>query len=175
MTTATAPAVGDRISFTGPLGMTGTVAGREDREPPLMFAIALDHPDCTPASYGEAGAIVWAARSEFAVTGVRTLTTVSALPSPSYASSSLRTPRPRAGRPVTSQAARTANREDMTMTVLPRCPFKGCPVRYRGGPDRLCPEHQREDGGTDLAERMAAVMAAPAEHGSDGEGRQHDE
>ncbi len=35
--------------------------------------------------------------------------------------------------------------EDTTMTSQPRCPFRGCPTRYRGGPDRFCPMHQDED------------------------------
>jgi hypothetical protein len=33
---------------------------------------------------------------------------------------------------------------DGVTTTLPRCPFPGCPVRYRGGPNRECPEHQNE-------------------------------
>ena len=30
---------------------------------------------------------------------------------------------------------------------VPRCPVRACPVRYRGGEDRLCPvhEHDHED------------------------------
>jgi hypothetical protein len=27
---------------------------------------------------------------------------------------------------------------------LPRCPFPGCPIRYRGGSDRECAEHANE-------------------------------
>jgi hypothetical protein len=33
-----------------------------------------------------------------------------------------------------------------TAPPLARCPAKGCPVRYRGGPDRPCPMHQPEPG-----------------------------
>src|SRR6516162_9449351 len=31
-------------------------------------------------------------------------------------------------------------------SMTPRCPIRACPVRYRAGPDRLCPEHQDHDG-----------------------------
>lgn len=41
------------------------------------------------------------------------------------------------------------------MTALARCSERGCPTRYRGGPDRPCPLHA-EDGGDTLAARMAA-------------------
>jgi hypothetical protein len=37
----------------------------------------------------------------------------------------------------------------------PRCPIRGCPQRYRAGPDRLCPSHQ--DGPDDATARMAAM------------------
>lgn len=44
----------------------------------------------------------------------------------------------------------------------PRCPERGCPVRYRGGPDRLCPEHQAEAADVaQLAEELGAELAAP--------------
>ena len=37
----------------------------------------------------------------------------------------------------------------------PRCPVPACPVRYRGGPDRLCPAHQHEqDRDTSAPELM---------------------
>jgi hypothetical protein len=55
--------------------------------------------------------------------------------------------------------------------MTPRCPVRGCPVRYRAGPDRACPEHQ-DQAHDELGERMAeltgtdtdALMAAPGEH-----------
>jgi hypothetical protein len=43
----------------------------------------------------------------------------------------------------------------------PRCPVRGCPVRYRGGPDRLCPGHQADHDDTGQPTR-AALLAAPA-------------
>jgi hypothetical protein len=43
--------------------------------------------------------------------------------------------------------------------IMPRCPVKGCPVRYRGGPDRLCPAHQDEHG--------LGVIGRAAEYGID--------
>jgi hypothetical protein len=56
-------------------------------------------------------------------------------------------------------------------TTLPRCPFPGCPIRYRGGPNRECPEHQNEvlhaaaDLGIDLLGSYGAPMpgASPAD------------
>jgi hypothetical protein len=40
-----------------------------------------------------------------------------------------------------------------------RCPVKGCFVIYRGGPDRLCPEHQRS---AEMGEQAhAELMSAP--------------
>jgi hypothetical protein len=43
--------------------------------------------------------------------------------------------------------------------ALARCPVRGCFQRYRGGPDRLCPEHQRSAGMGELA--SADLMQAP--------------
>jgi len=48
----------------------------------------------------------------------------------------------------------------------PQCPTKACAVRYRAGPDRLCPEHaaaDRDGAMTDLAQRagVAGLMDAP--------------
>lgn len=37
----------------------------------------------------------------------------------------------------------------------PRCTTRGCPTRYRGGPDRACPEHAY-DADTDRAVSIAA-------------------
>ncbi len=42
------------------------------------------------------------------------------------------------------------------MTTLPRCPVKACPIRYRGGPDRLCPSHQ-DDGHGDITAAAQAL------------------
>jgi hypothetical protein len=47
--------------------------------------------------------------------------------------------------------------------TLPRCPFRGCIVRYRDGTDRPCAEHRNDSDG--LAARLAeyeALAAAPA-------------
>jgi hypothetical protein len=47
--------------------------------------------------------------------------------------------------------------------------MRGCPVRYRGGPDRPCPQHA--DDVTTMADRLAAYGAvleqAPGEHDGD--------
>lgn len=55
------------------------------------------------------------------------------------------------------------------MTTLPRCPFPGCPIRYRGGPDRPCPDHQADNTGwTDrLAELQDSMLAAPGDQAVD--------
>jgi hypothetical protein len=42
----------------------------------------------------------------------------------------------------------------------PRCPERGCPIRYRGGPDRACPEHQDEPDWSRMA--WTTLMDAPA-------------
>ena len=56
-----------------------------------------------------------------------------------------------------------------TTTALARCPFKACPVRYRGGPDRLCAEHQHGDG--DIATAAASLgISIDATPGSDRDG-----
>ena len=34
---------------------------------------------------------------------------------------------------------------------LPRCTFRGCPVRYAGGEDRPCPEHHPDADADKLA------------------------
>ena len=47
------------------------------------------------------------------------------------------------------------------MTQLPRCPVRGCPVRYRGGPDRLCPGHQ-DDGVHDQAAELGIDLGPRA-------------
>jgi hypothetical protein len=62
----------------------------------------------------------------------------------------------------------------LPIATLPRCPFRGCPIRYRGGPDRPCPAHQagrRLDG---IAERMAeyAIQLADSD-GDHGDGDGH--
>jgi hypothetical protein len=53
------------------------------------------------------------------------------------------------------------------MTTLARCTGDGaCPVRFRSGPPRPCPDH-RDEAGT-VATRAAAfdlLMAAPGEDG----------
>lgn len=43
--------------------------------------------------------------------------------------------------------------------AAPRCPVPACPVRYRGGPDRPCPEHQAD--AADLHQLAAELLAAP--------------
>jgi hypothetical protein len=47
----------------------------------------------------------------------------------------------------------------------PACPVRGCPVRYRGGPDRLCPDHVdepvRDPAAEAWRERLDALMGAP--------------
>jgi hypothetical protein len=59
----------------------------------------------------------------------------------------------------------------------PRCPAPSCPVRWRGGPDRMCPDHAEDeparlpepwrrpggaDGNVDAA--MAAIVAESTAH-----------
>jgi len=56
-----------------------------------------------------------------------------------------------------------------TTATLPRCPHKGCPIRYRGGPDRPCREHRPDN--TAWSGRLAELtqtMAAPGDHDGDG-------
>jgi hypothetical protein len=52
-------------------------------------------------------------------------------------------------------------------TTLPRCPFPGCPIRYRGGPDRECPEHQNEtiQAAADLGIDLTWMGTAPGDSG----------
>jgi hypothetical protein len=60
-----------------------------------------------------------------------------------------------------------------TTARLARCPAKACPVRYRGGPDRLCAEHQHGDrdmasAAAQLGIDMAALASErPGDRGSD--------
>jgi hypothetical protein len=64
-----------------------------------------------------------------------------------------------------------AARHNAAVTTLPRCPSRGCPIRYRGGPDRPCPAHQAGDGIDGIAERMAQFaiqLADDGDHGGDG-------
>jgi hypothetical protein len=56
------------------------------------------------------------------------------------------------------------------MSSLPRCPFRGCPIRYRGGPDRPCPAHQAGDGIDGIAERMAQFAIQLEDGDGDGDG-----
>lgn len=41
----------------------------------------------------------------------------------------------------------------------PRCTVRGCPVRYRGGRNRPCPDHQSED---DAAAAVREGLGVPA-------------
>jgi hypothetical protein len=50
----------------------------------------------------------------------------------------------------------------------PRCPFRGCPVRYRGGPDRPCPEHQHADPYAAFAAQSAGINLAARPSEQDG-------
>jgi hypothetical protein len=45
-----------------------------------------------------------------------------------------------------------------------RCPVRGCPVRWRQGPDRKCEAHRRGDDG--LAARYRQLMSGPARQGA---------
>jgi hypothetical protein len=55
---------------------------------------------------------------------------------------------------------------DDGVTTLPKCSYPGCPIRYRGGPDRPCPAHQAGDGIDGIAERMAQfAIVMPAKDG----------
>lgn len=42
---------------------------------------------------------------------------------------------------------------------LPRCTFKGCPVRYRSGPDHPCAEHSDQWAVSRAAEELGIDMA----------------
>jgi hypothetical protein len=46
---------------------------------------------------------------------------------------------------------------------LPRCSFPGCPVRYRGGPDRPCPQHQDDSGVHQAAAELGIDLGAMTE------------
>jgi hypothetical protein len=51
-------------------------------------------------------------------------------------------------------------------TALPRCPARACPVRYHGGSDRLCSDHQDSHHTGSVADRiedLTGIMAAPGE------------
>jgi len=54
----------------------------------------------------------------------------------------------------------------VTILVRPlaRCPFRGCPVRYASGGDRLCRDH---DGESDVRHLLGYDPLAP--DGGDGE------
>ena len=56
------------------------------------------------------------------------------------------------------------------MTSTPRCPVRACPVRYRGGPDRLCAEHQADDSTV-----TAAGLSQHRSVWADGPGDQSDD
>jgi hypothetical protein len=53
----------------------------------------------------------------------------------------------------------------METVTLARCTERGCPWRYRSGPDRPCPVHAGDDGGAYLTAR--AVVPATTERTSD--------
>jgi hypothetical protein len=44
---------------------------------------------------------------------------------------------------------------------LARCPVRGCPYRWRRGPDRMCAEHEREVAVNHGERLAAALMVAP--------------
>ena len=56
-----------------------------------------------------------------------------------------------------------------TTAARPRCPFPGCPIRYRGGPDRECPDHQPDDIGWNerLEQMQAAMLTTPGNQPDD--------
>lgn len=58
----------------------------------------------------------------------------------------------------------------MLAMTSPRCTERSCPVRYRGGPDRPCPQHEDGHGDSfdDLGQRMSDFMAAPGDRGDGG-------
>ena len=58
----------------------------------------------------------------------------------------------------------------MTQPSRPRCTEPGCPIRYRGGPNRPCPLHASGDDG--MAARMDAYRAAMAPPGGSDGGEQ---
>jgi hypothetical protein len=51
--------------------------------------------------------------------------------------------------------------------TTPRCTMPGCPVRYRGGPDRPCVMHRADE--TDLLNTRAAAMGALMQPGDGGQ------
>jgi hypothetical protein len=53
------------------------------------------------------------------------------------------------------------------MNSQPRCPIRGCFIRYRGGDDRLCPIHQQEHSASDWQARMDEAAMATGD--SDGD------
>lgn len=54
------------------------------------------------------------------------------------------------------------------MTTAPRCTEPGCPVRYRGGPDRACPIHADDYSvWDDRLDAMIASMTAPGDGDDD--------
>jgi len=59
-----------------------------------------------------------------------------------------------------------------TAAETPRCTFRGCAVRYRGGISRLCPMHENQDGDSLLARMKAYGLAdVPGQRWPDGEGK----
>jgi hypothetical protein len=50
-----------------------------------------------------------------------------------------------------------------TTTTLARCLIRGCPTRFRTGPDRLCHDHSQDGAATTLADRIAGLMGAPGD------------
>jgi hypothetical protein len=50
----------------------------------------------------------------------------------------------------------------------PRCPVRACPVRYRAGPDRLCPIHQHDAGDHPV---VIPAWLRDAPHGVTGQAR----
>jgi hypothetical protein len=61
-------------------------------------------------------------------------------------------------------------RHDGTVTILvrplARCPFRGCPVRYASGGDRLCRDHAEETAATwagRLAELTGTAPGGPGD------------
>jgi hypothetical protein len=56
---------------------------------------------------------------------------------------------------------------------MPRCTFRGCPVRFRVGDDRPCLDHWADQSDT-LTERMSrftdVMTAAPGEHDGQADG-----
>lgn len=58
----------------------------------------------------------------------------------------------------------------MTTDYTWRCAYRGCAVRFRHGPDRLCPMHTADSSDTMLARMVAfdSLSAIPGEREADG-------